>query len=380
MKLTSFKFQEVAPTRWTLKQINLEKINLVVGKNASGKTRTLNVIAALANLVSGDRALPSDSVRYFAEFDHNGSRIEYTLKYGDKKVTEESLKIDGSFYLKRGEKGEGYIKAIELGLEKMKFQAPESELACVAKRDNVQHPFFDTLFSWGESLRHYQFGSQMGKDTVTIPSSASDNEEKAVNLKSTNNVIPFLNLGISKHGDDFIKKIQKDMKRIGYSLKEIGIDKHPSITFQGTHPNGIYLKESGLPFKLFQDKTSQGMFRALSLIIHLNFAQLENDDLLIIIDDIGEGLDYERSTKLISLIIDKTSKKDNIQVIMSTNDQYVMNEVPLEYWQVISRTGSNCKIFNYNSSKEIFDDFKFAGLSNFNFFKSGFYSKGFENK
>jgi len=55
-----------------------------------------------------------------------------------------------------------------------------------------------------------------------------------------------------------------------------------------------------------------------------------------LIDDIGEGLDYERSKKLIDLIIQK-AKKYAVQLIMTTNDRFVINKTPLEYWLVIKR-------------------------------------------
>jgi len=92
----------------------------------------------------------------------------------------------------------------------------------------------------------------------------------------------------------------------------------------------------------------------------------------ILIDDIGEGLDFERSTKLIGLLIELAKKNDDIQLIMSTNDRFVMNNVPLEYWQVIQRKGGECRIYNYRNSKEIFDEFAYTGLNNFDFLATDF--------
>ena len=114
------------------------------------------------------------------------------------------------------------------------------------------------------------------------------------------------------------------------------------------------------------------MFRALSLIIQLNFAEHESLPSCVLIDDIGEGLDFERSSKLIKLIIEK-SKKSKIQLILATNDRFVMNNVPLEYWSIIQRIGDECKIYNYKNSKKLFDDFDLTGLNNFDFFSSNFF-------
>jgi hypothetical protein len=48
----------------------------------------------------------------------------------------------------------------------------------------------------------------------------------------------------------------------------------------------------------------------------------------ILIDDIGEGLDFDRSSRLIKLLIEIAEKNENIRLIMSTNDRFVMNAVP----------------------------------------------------
>jgi hypothetical protein len=57
-----------------------------------------------------------------------------------------------------------------------------------------------------------------------------------------------------------------------------------------------------------------------------------------------------------------------------------MNGVPLEYWSVIERQAGLAKLHNIHNSKEIFDDFKFTGLNNFDFFATQFYIEGFGNE
>jgi hypothetical protein len=98
----------------------------------------------------------------------------------------------------------------------------------------------------------------------------------------------------------------------------------------------------------------------------------------ILIDDIGEGLDFDRSSRLIKLLIEIAEKNDNIQLIMSTNDRFVMNNVPLEYWQVIQRNGGECKVFNYQNSKGKFDEFEYTGLNNFDFLRTDFLNSEWE--
>jgi hypothetical protein len=66
------------------------------------------------------------------------------------------------------------------------------------------------------------------------------------------------------------------------------------------------------------------------------------------------------------------AETNDIQLIMSTNDRFVMNNVPLKYWQVIQRNGGECTVFNKRNSKEKFDDFEYTGLNNFDFLATDF--------
>ena len=130
--------------------------------------------------------------------------------------------------------------------------------------------------------------------------------------------------------------------------------------------------EKDLDFKNPQTQLSQGMWRALALVTHLNSCTFSKNKKLILIDDIGEGLDYERSVAIIDLLISK-AKTNDIQLMMTSNDRFVMNEVPLEYWSVLKRKKGIVKMFNLRNSQKQFDEFKYIGLSNFDFFASDFF-------
>jgi hypothetical protein len=92
------------------------------------------------------------------------------------------------------------------------------------------------------------------------------------------------------------------------------------------------------------------------------------------VDDIGEGLDFERSCLLIDLLRQK-AKNSVVQLVMATNDRFVMNKVPLEEWSVLQRTGPLVKVRNYANSKEVFERFKVTGLSNFDLLTTDFLTK-----
>lgn len=377
LKSISYKQFEGKPNQWILEKFSLGKINLLVGKNATGKSRTLSVIKSLGNLVAGEIKPLFRSGNYEVKFDKDNEPITYFLEYQDRKVITEKLIIGSDTKLDRGLKGEGKIWS-EGYNDYMEFQAPDSELACVNRRDSKQHPFFEDLYQWGKGFRPYYFGQQMGQGTLFVQKKGD--EEHQINLKDTNRVIEIFYDGNRKFDKAFTEGIISDMRAIGFGINEINIGQPESLVISGPfseEPQVFILQESDLPGITDQNSMSQGMFRAFSLIIQMNYSQLASIPSCIMIDDIGEGLDYDRSTALIKLIIEKANTS-SIQLIMSTNDRFVMNNVPLEYWGVTKRLSNTTKIYNYENAKKKFDDFELSGLSNFDFFASEFWQEGQE--
>jgi energy-coupling factor transporter ATP-binding protein EcfA2 len=158
LKTLNYAQHEGQPKQWRLSGLSLGNVNLLVGRNASGKSRTLNIIRALANLLSRTTKLAFTSGNYDAVFDNDGRTLEYNLHYEQNKVVSESLACEGKQLLKRGAGGVGEIW-LEKKREMMDFQAPEDQLAAVARQDSIQHPYLAPLQQWAQSLYHYRFGT-----------------------------------------------------------------------------------------------------------------------------------------------------------------------------------------------------------------------------
>lgn len=377
MLLESIRYAEYEGTRreWKLEEFALDAINLIVGKNATGKSRILNIIGNLANLLCGYRKMEYLSGNFEVKFDNFGNKIEYVLKYERSKILREKLTINSKTRLNRTAKSTGTIYYEKEG-RNLEFQIPVNELAVFARRDSIQHPFLDDLYSWGKSVTHYRFGTTLGQDRLAVFVKAGDRQgEQAVDLKDTHGVVVIFRKGLAELKERFFDSVIKDMGTIGYDLQHISLAKPYGLVVHGPpmgRPIGLQVQESDLRAGTDQRNMSQGMFRALSLIIQTTYSQLTSTPSCILVDDIGEGLDYERSSALIKLLVEKARGK-SIQLIMATNDRFVMNSVPLEYWAIIDRTGGKCRIYNYRNSRKIFEDFKLTGLNNFDFFSSNYY-------
>jgi len=372
MKLMTLNYTqfEGQPKQWRLSGLSLGNVNLLVGRNASGKSRTLNIINALANLLSSAKKLVFTSGKYEVVFDNDGQTLEYKLHYEQNKVVSESFAWEGKQRLERGAGGVGKIW-LEKQQKWMEFQAPEDQLAAVARQDSIQHPYLAPLQQWAQSLYHYRFGSPLGQDRFAI---LVQDSSVQLDAKNPDNVVPIFRRGLKDFGDAFKRSIMADMDFVGYPLSDVDARAPYSITISGPFPGplvGLWVQEQTLAGPTDQVDMSQGMFRCLSVIIQITYAHMSSPPGSVLIDDIGEGLDYERSCQIIKLLINKANES-NMQLAMATNDRFVMNTVPLEAWSVLQRSGGDSRVFNYWNSRAKFDEFKFTGMNNFDFFATDF--------
>jgi hypothetical protein len=165
MRLISLKYSEFEGRdhEWKIDTLSLPPIVLIVGRNATGKSRTLNVINSPANILSGRQVF--EAGEYGIVLKDNGDGYEYQLKFENSVIVKEELFLNGENLMHRGEGGIGRISAqIESDdavskQVRIKFKVAGSEAAAVKKRDAIQHPFLEPLHCWAESVRLFSFGS-----------------------------------------------------------------------------------------------------------------------------------------------------------------------------------------------------------------------------
>jgi energy-coupling factor transporter ATP-binding protein EcfA2 len=378
MKLQKLSFVEFPgqPPEWKFDDFTLGQINLVVGRNSVGKSRLLSVISNFGKMLTGEIKEPPYDGRFEALFSEDQNTWTYDVKYDHSEIVHETLIYNGKDVLMRGKGGIGQIDAknFEDKEVRMRFKTPLRQLGVVSKRDSFQHPYLDGLYEWGHALRHFQFGSEMGPHNLAI-ALAVKGLNVEIDEKNTSSLVPIYDLAIRQpYGEELKQTVMADMETLGYHITELGIRKPAYNAGMGTLMGdfvGLCAKEQELDVMTDQPNMSQGMFRTLSLLIQTTHYMMSNKSGCILIDDIGEGLDFERSCILIDLLREK-AKRSSFQLIMSTNNRFVMNRVPLEEWCVLERTKGHVRVRNYANSAAAFEEFKITGLSNFDLFATNF--------
>jgi energy-coupling factor transporter ATP-binding protein EcfA2 len=375
MQIKKFEYKEYQGENreWILEPASFGQINLLVGKNATGKTRILNVMASLARLLAGKRPSLFTSGHFKVTLvTPNGRTFIYDVSMKKNLVDREYLSCDDNPYLIRQGPGPGKIKTEPKG-EMLDFQIRLNQLAIFSKRDSLQYPFLEEIAAWAEGTEHYEFATLFGPNSIGSPAviapidQIKDSEKTLSRDFEHREMLQWLvAAAIEKFSDAFKESILADMNKVGYELEDIGVGVLSDVKMSPPLI-GIWVKERDLRCNTEQNWMSLGMFRALAAVIRMNLHQFTNTPSALFLDDVGEGLDFERSVGLIKTLIEK-AEKTGFQLFMTTNDRFVMNEVPLKYWSVIIRMGSLVKVKNYENSRDEFDKFEKLGLNNFDYF------------
>jgi len=365
MKLVEFSYDD---GNWKLENLRLKDVNLLVGRNAVGKSRTLTKIAHFGRYIEQKTSLMGRDwkikfinsnkqvIDYKISLDTSDELIgEGHIKLRAKKIIFEELKIDNELVLLRE-----YIEDENISRAKLKsyisgefdeVYPPDYRLLLHVRRDTKNYPYLEEIVSWGQECYGFKFGySNRYSMASQYNQSLVSPEIAPVFLKGFNDLEK--------------KQIITDINSLGYNFDKITIeDEHKSIPL-------VILSEKNVG-SVPQYELSQGLQYTLALLSQLQNLISQQKPATILIDDLCEGLDYERAIKLGKLIFEKC-KNSNIQLIATTNDNFIMDVVDLEHWNLLMREGSTVTAINYDTHRQLFDDFRFTGLSNFDFFSSDY--------
>jgi energy-coupling factor transporter ATP-binding protein EcfA2 len=346
---------------WQIKNVNLSMFNLIIGLNATGKTRLVNTIANFAKTLCGKISYLKDG-NWNIQFQNpiDNTVYQYNLVVEDKVVLFEEMIKDKDVLLKRQKENGEILSKIQGKM--VGFSPPKNQLTPHVRRDIKEFPFMEELLNWAENFYGYMFTNATPKQVPISSSSGSMLE----NLGK----IPYI-LANALKNREIHDTIIHDFSAIGYPVENLDVIAGETNGLSGDRLISV-VKEKGLSYATEQDDMSQGMFRALSVVVILEYLLRLDKECTVVIDDLGEGLDYERSNAVTALLLEKL-KNSKIQFIATSNDRYLINAVNIESLNLLERNGHVVSAYNYANSKEAFEEFGITGLNNFDFFMGKMY-------
>lgn len=347
MILKSFKYSAY---QWSLDSLNLNRTNLIVGKNSAGKSRALDALLIVRSILLQKIEIDEiDELNSEMVFERENDIIKVELEIKDKKIVKEIFRLNDNLIINRDQN-----QAVMAGEV---VNPPENKLLMHVRRDTEKFPDIEDVIKMLDDsvIRSFtQVGAPTPEQLYTIVSTFSD-EMKSHVIEMANSVgFPLTMIDTLENAFGF------DPKKIDLS----SMDKSNLILF----------KEKGVTPFLYLNQMSYGMQRTILLFIFIESIINGAHSSLVAIDDLGEGLDFERATKVGKLLFE-TCEKNNVQLIATSNDEFMMNVVDIDRWNILVRDGQNVKSITSASHPEVFEEFKYSGLDNFDFFTSDVFTR-----
>ncbi|MFK7796473.1 MAG: ATP-binding protein [Aureispira sp.] len=353
MQLKTLSYRD---SNWSIENLQLNEVSLLVGKNATGKSRTIAAIARLRDLIEQEKFLEQSTEWEISFINHNNKIIDYRFRTGNsgREIVYEEMIYDGEVVINRNKQKESKSATIKNILTKQEEEIypPSDKLIIHTNRDIKKFPYLEEIATWAEQSYALKFGKLHPKMSINGADYASFKAiaelpamYEELNAADRKNVVDKLN-------------------DLGYEVVLVELQYYAGLPM-------LMLEEKGIVRTVSHLQISQGMYRALALLIYFQYLRSKQQTATFFIDDLCEGLDYDRATKLGKFLF-KTALENNIQLIATSNDSFLMEVVDLKYWNVLVREGTKVTGINAQSYPKIFEDFKFTGLSNFDFFSSSY--------
>lgn len=340
MYIKSFEYQDYT---WKLSTIYLNKQNLIVGKNAVGKSKTLKALVDVARFIKGEAVGGMISHKCHIVFaDTDGEELDYNYVLEDNEITSETMFVNQQLIVSRNSK-----KAV---LREETINPPVNKLIIQTQRDTNRYPEFETIINWAEHTRSFSFSDLSSFHSFSIPN-------------IFNETIRFDEL-YEKIDEVKERFIINNMRALDYKIKNISkLDiKQYKI---------VYLNEEGVKMHLYPYAMSNGMIRVFYILTYMTYIATVEGAKTFLVDDLGEGLDFSRSSKLSKIMFDYCEAND-IQLIVTSNDNFLMNAIDINKWVLIQRTGNKVTSYSHITHPDMFIKFRKMGLNNFDMLGTDF--------
>lgn len=344
MILSSFSYKE---SGWELVELApLSSVNLLVGKNATGKSLSLRAIHNITTFLQmKDYLMDSRSFEAnltFISQEAGDWKLEYSFKINEGVVEKEVLTVGDETLITRSKTGVKYKDET--------INPPSDKLVAQIRRDKDQFPEIEMLMLWAEG--------------VVFVNCSEINAHTLLDTGKVQNVYSFSHLVDSLSATDH-KMVLDHAQTLGFNISSIKtVEAVKGVRL-------VQIKEKSVANEMIDAQLSNGMLRTLYLLCFASVMKHNKKLSMLLIDDLGEGLDYRRSVALGKIIFDDC-KQNGVQLIVCSNDAFLMDIVDIDHWQVLSRKNSRVTTINSQTHPGLFREFRMTGLSNFDLFSSDF--------
>lgn len=347
MFIEKFSYSDTNPaSAWQFDEVDFRKSNLLVGKSGCGKTRFLATIFNLGLMIASEKE-GLHSGHWNLLYQHRGSRFRYELRVVDNKVDLEKLEsIDDNVELISRTRDSMIYK--NSALPQLTLEQPA--IALLKEDESMKKPY-----GAFKLICRRRFDSD-GLSSVRAVSNVPQNLLKSFEVSGLD---PMQIFGLPLSSRLFV--IDKIDKPLFVKIRDMFLDIFPEFTawqvrklkadevpakLDGVMP-GVFLTEKNVGGQIPLAELSSGMQKVLLIIVDIMSAP---EGTIYLIDE------YENSlgVNAIDFLPDLLALSTQVQTIITTHHPYLINAMPIEDWQIMSREGSSVSIVRGDSRKEIY--------------------------
>ena len=358
MRLLTYQYKDKAPARWRLPRLNIDdNINLIGGLSAVGKTRLLNTIFNLSQIIQKKKDMTPGC--WEIDFQVNKSKYNYILHLGvdgntRKGVVEKELLTKNDTEIIRRTK-----KTFILQGKKLPPLSKEDAGLYLLKEDKKIGQIYNEFKKiYIRRLNPIYFGvraedTQLGGVPREVLESEADQftpEYIQSNFRDVNTQLLLLKM----HHSHIYESIFRDFKTIFPFVTDMNVKpakEVENITIQTNLPLDIVfpiliIKEKGVKEEIPIMNMSSGMLRCIIQLVDIYSMP---DDSIYLIDEFENSIGVRALPQMTDILLSRSNK---LQLIFTSHLPYVFNNVDVKHWRILTRKGSQVRVTSGTSLDE----------------------------
>jgi predicted ATPase len=352
-------------TGWQLAPVEFGSVNLLVGVSGVGKTRILEVIRSLKQIVFEtpwrNQSLNGVEwdITFFTAPDLNYQwRGKFKIINNYKRIVDESvenkylqieqneLTLDVEELYLNGccitSRNDGIIKFEEQTMPKL---SPSESLITIFQSEDKIIPIINGLRLIIDSQTQQRQKRSLGSSVLN-----KKTEELSLSIIGNANSTLADRLRLLKiNYREVFDKIKADFIEIFPQVENFRISTQ-QLRYQLTNkPLPVFsleLKEIGVDRWITQSNLSMGMLKTLA---HITEIYLLAEGSILLIDEFENSL----GVNCIDVVTELLNDRKDIQFIFTSHHPYIINKIPMQYWKIITRKGSLVTATNATDYEEL---------------------------